>query len=196
MDPTLGSLILVFIGISTACLAYLHFLPTGLRPLRNAVSEYGAGPYKFWYQAMCVTQAAAAFLTAAALAVKVTPAPVTTDFSLIVLGLARLVISQAPVYKIRGKRAPTTGLHMLMALLIFGAAVTASASFSHYTAGNSEWQNIKPALHIFRWGIAIFALTTFAAVIVPQWLRYLGSAERLLYISIIGWFLTVGIHLL
>src|ERR1700722_16584382 len=97
MDPVFGVLILLFIATSTGCLVYLHFLPTGLHPLRNAVSEYGAGRYHFWYQAMCVNQAIAAFLTAAALATKVTPAPFATDAALIVLGLARIVISQAPV---------------------------------------------------------------------------------------------------
>jgi len=196
MDPLIGALILLFLALSTGCLVYLHFLPTGLNPLRNAVSEYGAGRFRFWYQAMCVNQAIAAFLTAAVLATKVQSAPFTTDLSLVVLGLARLIIAKAPVTVVRGKRKTVNGTHLLMAAIIFTSAVVASASFTRHIAGNSEWLNVAKALRVFKWSILIFALATTVTVIVPRGIRYLGTAERLLYISIIGWFAVIGIHLL
>src|SRR5579862_2746064 len=191
MDPVLGTLIFLFIGISTACLVYLHFLPTGLHPLRNAVSEYGAGRYRFWYQAMCINQAVVAFLTAAALATKVAPAPVTTDAALIALGLARLVISQAPVEAVKNKRRTVSRTHILMALIIFSSAVVASAAFDRSIAGHADWANVAGTLRLFKKSIAFFALLAFLAVAAPRGLRYVGTAERLLYISIIGWFITV-----
>lgn len=196
MDPVLGTLILLFISASAGCLIYLHILPTGLHPLRNAVSEYGAGRYRFWYQAMSVGQAIAAFLTAAALATKVVPAPFATDASLVVLGLARLIISQAPVTVTRGKRTTVSGTHMLMAMLIFGSAVVASASFGAAIANHADWANALGTLRLFKKTIALFALLTFLAVAAPRGLRFVGTAERLLYISIIGWFVTIGIHLI
>lgn len=196
MDSVLGTLILLFVAISTGCLVCLHFLPTGLHPLRNAVSEYGAGRFHFWYQAMCVNQAIAAFLTAAALATKVTPAPFETDAALIVLGLARLIISQAPVVVVHGKRKITSRTHMLMAVLIFGSAVVASTSFDRVIASHVDWANVLSTLHLFKYAITIFALLTFLAVVMPRGLRYVGTVERLLYVSIIGWFVTIGIHLL
>ncbi len=196
MASVFGALILLFIAISTGCLVYLHFLPTGLHPLRNAVSEYGAGRFHFWYQAMCVNQAIAAFLAAAALATRVTPAPFATDMALIVLGLARLVISQAPVVVVHGKRTTASGIHLLMAGLIFGSAVVASTSFDRAIAGHADWASVLSALHLFKHAIAFFALLTLLAVVVPRGLRYVGTVERLLYASIIGWFVTVGIHLL
>jgi hypothetical protein len=196
MDSVFGTLILLFIGISTGCLVYLHLLPTGLHPLRNAVSEYGAGRFHFWYQAMCVNQAIAAFLTAAALATKVTPAPFATDAALIVLGLARLVISQAPVVVVHDKRTTTSGTHILMAALIFGSAVVASTSFGRAIAGQADWASVLSSLHIFEYAITLFALLTFLAVAIPRGLRCVGLVERLLYVSIIGWFVTIGIHLL
>ncbi len=39
MDPLLGAFILLFIGISTAFLVYLHFLPKSYNPLRNAPTK-------------------------------------------------------------------------------------------------------------------------------------------------------------
>jgi hypothetical protein len=196
MDSIFGVLILLFIAISTGCLVYLHLLPTGLHPLRNTVSEYGAGRFRFWYQAMCVNQAIAAFLTVAALATKVTPAPLEADAALVVLGLARLVISQAPVIVVRGKSTTTSRTHILMALLIFGSAVVASASFDRAIASNADWTSVLSPLHLFKYGIALFALLTFLAVAAPRALSYVGTVERLLYLSIIGWFVTVAIHLL
>src|ERR1700683_919317 len=193
MDWVLGALILLFIAISAGCLVYLHFLPTGLHPLRNAVSEYGAGRFRFWYQAMCVTQAIAAFLTAAAVATVVSPAPLTTDAALIVLGLARLVISQAPVVAAHNKRKTTSGTHMVMALLIFGSAIVASVSFDRAIASQADWANVLGSLRLFKKAIAFFALLTFLAVAAPRGLRYVGIVERLLYVSIIGWFLTIEI---
>src|ERR1700722_16445232 len=196
MDAVFGALILLFIVISTGCLVYLHLLPTGLHPLRNAVSEYGAGRFRFWYQAMCVTQAIAAFLTAAALATKVTPAPFVTDAALIVLGLARLIISQAPVIVTHGKHTATSRTHLVMAILIFGSAVVASTSFDIAMVNQVDWASVLSTLHLFRLAIAFFALFTFLAVAIPRGLRYVGTVERLLYVSIIGWFVTIGIHLL
>jgi hypothetical protein len=196
MYSVFGAFILLFVAISTGCLIYLHLLPTGLHPLRNAVSEYGAGRFHFWYQAMCVNQAIAAFLTAAALATKVTPAPFATDAALIVLGLARLVISQAPVVVVHDKRTTSSRTHILMAVLIFGSAVVASMSFDRAIASHADWASVLSALRLFKQAIAFFALLTFLAVSVPRGLRYVGVVERLLYVSIIGWFVTIGIHLL
>ena len=196
MDPVFGALILLFIAISVGCLVYLHLLPTGLNPLRNAVSEYGVGRFHFWYQAMCVNQAIAAFLTAAALATKVTPAPFAVDAALVVFGLARLVISQASVVVVHGKRTTTSRIHILMAVLIFGSAVAASTSLDRTIAGQAGWASVLSALHLFKHAIALFALLTFLAVTLTSGLRYVGAVERLLYVSITGWFVTIGIHLL
>lgn len=196
MDWLFGALILLFVVISIGCLVYLHLLPTGLNPLRNAVSEYGAGRFRFWYQAMCVSQAITAFLTAATLATKVTPAPFETDAALIVLGLARLVISQAPVVVVHGKHKATSGAHIVMAVLIFGSAVVASTSFNRAIASNADWASVLSTLRLFKYTIVFFALLTFLAVAAPRALRYVGTVERLLYASIIGWFVTIGIHLL
>lgn len=196
MDSVFGALILLFIAASTGCLVYLHLLPTSLNPLQSAVSEYGAGRFRFWYQAMCINQAIAAFLMAAALATKVTPAPLTTDASLIILGLARLIISQAPVFVAHGKHKTTSGTHLLMAVLIFSSAVVASTSFDRAIANHADWASVLSTLHLFKYSIAFFALLTFFAVAAPRGLRFVGTVERLLYVSIIGWFVTIAIHLL
>ena len=196
MDAMFGVLILLFITTSTGCLIYLHFLPTGLHPLRNAVSEYGAGKFRFWYQAMCVNQAIAAFVTAAALATMVTPAPFVTDTALIVLGIARLVISQVPVIVTKGSHKTVSSTHLLMAALIFGSAVIASTTFTRAIANNVDWESVLSALRLLKDAMALFALLTIFAVAAPRGMRYVGITERLLYVSIIGWFVTIGIHLI
>jgi len=145
---------------------------------------------------MCINQAIAAFLTAGALATRVVPAPFETDAALVVLGLARLIISQAQIVVVQGKRKSISRTHMVMALLIFGSAVIASTSFDGAIASNVDWANVLSALNLFKYAMELFALLTFLAVIIPRGVSYVGIVERLLYVSIIGWFVTIGMHLL
>lgn len=39
----------VFAAVQTAALIVLHFVPTGYNPIRDAVSDYGVGPYRAWF---------------------------------------------------------------------------------------------------------------------------------------------------
>ena len=47
---------LVCVVAAGVILVALHFLPTGLDPIRYAVSDYGWSPYHFGYRAMVVLQ--------------------------------------------------------------------------------------------------------------------------------------------
>jgi hypothetical protein len=51
---TLSIIAALFAAVETAALIVLHVLPTGYDPIRDAVSDYGVGPYRpwFWLQAV------------------------------------------------------------------------------------------------------------------------------------------------
>jgi hypothetical protein len=56
----LGALTILGALLSVAAIVVLPVLPTGHRPIRDAVSDYGAGPCRRWYQAAAVALAVAA----------------------------------------------------------------------------------------------------------------------------------------
>jgi len=55
---------LICVAASGVILVVLHFAPTGLNPIRYAVSDYGWTPYHPGYRAMVVLQGAGAILIA------------------------------------------------------------------------------------------------------------------------------------
>jgi hypothetical protein len=73
---TLVGAVLVLTGLSVglASLVALHFLPTGMSPLRNAVSQYGITAYRTGYQAQTIAYALAG--AGAAFGVGALPGPV------------------------------------------------------------------------------------------------------------------------
>src|SRR6185503_7811390 len=58
---------LICVATSGAVLVVLHFLPTGLDPIRYAVSDYGWTAYHLGYRAMVLLQGAGAILIAVGL---------------------------------------------------------------------------------------------------------------------------------
>jgi hypothetical protein len=46
--------------LQAAALIVLHFLPTGYNPVRDAVSDYGVGPYRGWFWLQAVAGGSAA----------------------------------------------------------------------------------------------------------------------------------------
>ena len=58
---------LICVATSGAVLVALHFLPTGLDPIRYAVSDYGWTAYHLGYRAMVLLEGAGAILIAVGL---------------------------------------------------------------------------------------------------------------------------------
>ena len=81
---------LICVAASAVILVALHFVPTGLDPIRYAVSDYGWTSYHLGYRTMVVLQGVGAILIAVGLGQE-------TDASslgwLYVYGVVRLLIS-------------------------------------------------------------------------------------------------------
>ena len=54
-NEVLGAIAVVGAVVCLGSIVVLHVLPTGYNPVRNAVSDYGVGPYRRWYHAQRVT---------------------------------------------------------------------------------------------------------------------------------------------
>src|SRR5262245_54143400 len=116
---------LICVATSAVILVALHFLPTGLNPVRYAVSDYGWTPYHTGYRAMVVFQGVEALLIAVGLGQE-------TDVNslgwLYVYGVVRILVSgfmtdREPA----GMRTLTrTGrIHMLLAGTAFASIAVA-----------------------------------------------------------------------
>ena len=62
-----GVIALLALAVTVASLGYLHFAPTGLSPVRNAVSQYGITPFRGGYRVATLAFGAAGAALAAAL---------------------------------------------------------------------------------------------------------------------------------
>jgi hypothetical protein len=176
-----AALTLASVGGCVACLVYLHLAPTGYSPVRNAVSEYGVGPYARWYAAQATFTAFAAICLAVALA-----HPTRVIVLLGVLAAARFAIGWFPTDTIAsGQRSYRGGVHLLLAVIAFATTSWAAIALPRADQG-------QPALgHV----IALFALGTMLTLRSP--LRpWFGLVERGYYVAMLVWFTLVATRLL
>jgi hypothetical protein len=163
---------------------FLHFLPTGYDPVRNAVSDYGVGRYRIWHRIAVISLAASGFATAAASFGTTKPEPTVVIVFLIVFATARVLIPLFPT-DVEGQPLTRTGrIHWALAITAF-AALAAAAGFFRGT-------RLDDAIGWVVIGTAVFMIFTLLA---PRLRRILGLAERLFYLSMICWFLITGIEL-
>ena len=176
----------VFAGLCVACLVVLHVAPTGYSAVRNAVSEYGVGPYAKWYRAQATCAGIAAMLLAAALARAVDPAPRRVIVLLVVFALARFAITMYPMDLLGiAERTRTGVIHVLLAAIAFVSIAWAATALR-------PWQHGLPALG---WAAGATALGTMLAVRNSTLRPALGLIERGFYASILAWLFVVAVRL-
>jgi len=176
---------LICVAASGVILITLHFLPTGLNPVRYAVSDYGWTSYQLGYRTMVVLQGAGAILIAVGLGQQ-------TDASslgwLYVYGVVRLLVSGFMTDREpEGLRSLTrTGrIHMLLAGTAF-ASIAAAAS-------HLDWTGKPGVLGPLGWVVTATAIATGTALVVPPIRRVaLGLIERTHYAAAISWLIVVS----
>ena len=177
------------VAASAVVLVALHLLPTGLDPIRYAVSDYGWTRYTLGYRAMVVLQGSGALLIAYALG-QVTDA--TSLGWLFAYGVVRLLIAGFMTDREpEGLRSLSrTGLiHMILAGTAF-ASIALSAS-------HIDWTGKPDALGPLGWLVSATAIATGIALVVPRIRRRaLGLIERSLYASTIAWLIVVAVSII
>jgi hypothetical protein len=166
MVETLSIIAAVFVAVETAALIVLHFLPTGYDPIRDAVSDYGVGPYRGWFWLHALTGGLACLALAIALA-KLHPfRPTQVVVSLFVL-----------------------------AVLAFGGLVWAAtglwSTLQHYPA----WHSARAFLTIVPWVMLGSVIAVVLAIRGPRLKPFFGLFERLFYLSSLAWLFVVSIDL-
>jgi hypothetical membrane protein len=181
----LGIVAVVSAVICLVSIALLHVLPTRYDPVRNAVSDYGVGPYQRWYHTALVALAVAGFATAIASAGSIRPEPVSVIGFLVAFGVVRILISLFPT-DIEGQPATRTGrIHGVLAIIAFACVASAAGFFEGTVIDN-----------ILGWVVVATAISSLVGLRWSQLKPIFGLVERIFYVSMIGWFLVIGIELI
>jgi hypothetical protein len=193
---TLSIIAALFTAIETAALIVLHLLPTGYYPIRDAVSDYGVGPYRAWFWLQTVAGGLACLALAIALARLHPFTPVQVVVALIVTAVARFFIPFFPTDQGESRFQTLKGtIHMILAVLAFGGLVWAAtglwAILKHYPA----WHGAKAFLIIVPWIMLGSVIAVVVAIVGPRLKPFFGTFERLFYLSSIAWLFVVSIDL-
>jgi hypothetical protein len=182
---TFALLGLICVATSGVILVALHFLPTGLDPIRYAVSDYGWTSYQLGYRTMVVLQGVGAILIAVGLGQQ-------TDAQslgwLYVYGVVRVLVSGFMTDREpESLRSLTrTGrIHVLLAGTAFASIAVA--------ASHLDWTGKPAVLGPLGWLVTATAIATGTALVVPQIRRVaLGVIERTHYAAAITWLIVVA----
>jgi hypothetical protein len=176
---------LICVATSGVILIALHFLPTGLDPIRYAVSDYGWTSYHLGYRTMVVLQGVGAILIAVGLGQE-------TDVKslgwLYVYGVVRLLVSGFMTDRDPASLRSLTRTGRIHVLL----AGTAFASIA-VAASHLDWTGKPAVLGPLGWIVTATAIATGTALVVSAIRRVaLGLIERTHYAAAITWLIVVA----
>jgi hypothetical protein len=172
---------LTLLAVAVALLARLHFAPTGLDPVRNAVSDYGTTPWHRSYRAMVIALGLAAALLAAELAYE------TNADDLI--WLWTFAASRIAIAGFMTDRDPPP---FTREGLVHYALATAAFTSIAIAASNIDWSGKPAVLDPLGTAIVLSAILTVATFRVPA---VFGLVERALYATSIAWLAIAAIDL-
>jgi hypothetical protein len=175
-------------------LVWVHFVRSGHRPMVHAVSDYGASPYRLFYRTTVISLGLGALLLLVALA-HGTDAPSGTLIWLGVFAASRIAIAFFPT-DLEGKPVTPTGrVHVLLAAVAFTAIAFAAADLAPWIRGNPPWDDVGTLVDALRWAVVVTAIGTGVTSVVPQLRKTaFGLVERLLYVAMIAFLLTISIE--
>jgi hypothetical protein len=176
----LGCIVIAGTLIALGAIVALHFLPTGYKPVKNAVSDYGVGRYQVGYQIEALFLGVAGFTT-------FTEALITNSQSALVLitlflfAGARVLIAFFPT-DLEGQPRTSTGkIHSALAAVGFLSVAVAAESFI-----GSELDSV------IGWSVVAATVLFIFALNLKQLRKIFGLIERIFYATVICWFLVVG----
>jgi hypothetical protein len=189
----LAALAAAAVAAGAVALVWVHFLPTGHRATVDAVSDYGASPYRLFYRTTVIALGLGALLLLIALA-RGTDVPSGGLIWLGVYAATRVAIAFFPT-DLEGKPVTAVGrVHLVLAAAAFAAIAFAAADLAPALRDEPGW-GADGLIGALRWAVVITAVATLAARVVVQ-LRLVafGLIERLLYVASIGFLIVVAVE--
>jgi hypothetical protein len=192
----LGGLLTLFgVAVSAGVLISLHTLPTGLSPVRDAVSHYGITKYAPGYRALTLMLALAGGGAALGLAVGFHGKSLVVVLLLALFTMARAAISWFPMDEPDGQVTPIGARHVLLAATAFLAIFIAAVRFSVVLSRTGAWAGWHVPFLVTDVVLGLGLLGMVLARRVPGMRGYFGAVERLFYVGMYLWFAFVGLAL-
>lgn len=182
--------------VTVLSLVVLHVVPTGLNPVSAAVSQYGISRYRAGYRVATIALGVAAIALGVALTMAIEPPNVIGLVFLLLFGLARLVISWAPMDAPGAARTGTGRAHNVLATIFFASATVAAFLYTGSFADDPSLASIAVASSVLSWVLAATSALTILASVVRPLKPSFGLAERLLYLAVFAWLILVATTLL
>ncbi|MDA8297698.1 MAG: DUF998 domain-containing protein [Actinomycetota bacterium] len=183
-----AALIAAGLAIGLAALVLLHALPTGLSPLRNAVSQYGITEYRGAYRIQTLAYATAG--VGAAVGVAGLPGSAGIVVALCAtFAIARALISWFPMDAPAADRTPTGSRHAVLAVAAFVAAGLASRELARLLDQDKIHGGIAAANGV----LSLLMGLCLLSMVVARRTRYFGGVERAFYVCMTAWLAIVGI---
>lgn len=189
-----GVISLIALIAVVGALGYLHTVPSGLSPVRNAVSQYGISEYRMGYRVATITFATSGVALAVALNDATRDRDSATFRLLIVFAVARAVISWFPMDQPGTSPRTRTGIaHGLLAIAAFASACAAAFKLAHVLRDQARLHSLAPASTTLGVLMLISLLGMLLARSVPEIGKRFGLIERGFYAAAIIWFTVFSI---
>jgi hypothetical protein len=187
-------------AVGVVAVAVLHVLPTGLSPIRNAVSQYGITRYRLGYRIQTIAFAVAAVAAAVGLA-EAAPGRARALIALvIVFALARSVISWFPMDEPGSEPTNSGRVHGLIAIVTFVAIALAAGRLSTVARQVPGWSTLSTVSSVIAWvmvaSLVAMMVTRRGARTTHSTPNYFGAIERVFYLAIVAWLVLVGVGLM
>jgi hypothetical protein len=188
-----GGVALAALIVVVGALVYLHIVPSGLSPVRNAVSQYGITRFRAGYRVATIAFA----ISGAALALAISRAThghaSATIVLLVVFAAARAVISWYPMDAPGGDRTSTGRAHGLLAIAAFAGVTAAALRLASVLSDQTALHELAPVSR----GLGILMLVLLLSMGFsrshPELGRRFGLIERGFYVAAIAWFAALSI---
>jgi len=178
-------LALVCIGVAVGLLARLHLVPTGLNPVRDAVSDYGTTERHWSYRVMAAALGVGAALLAVALGQRTDAKAL---YWLYIFAASRIAIAEFMTDAGPDEVTIEGRIHWLLAAVAFTSIAFAASDIS--------WSGDPGALRPLGYAVAASAVATLLTRMIPPGRVVFGLAERLLYVTMIAWLVTAAVDVL
>jgi hypothetical protein len=189
MTSIAGAIALLALASVVASLGYLHLAPTGLSPVRNAVSQYGITTFRAGYRVATI----AFGIAGVALAVGVDRAASgggrkAVVVLLVLFAIARSAISWFPMDAPGADRTSTGQIHGLLALVAFASATFAAFKLGNVLTHETRWRSLATVSSALGCAMVACLLGIGLARSSPAVRARFGAIERGFYVSAIAWF--------
>jgi hypothetical protein len=183
-----GVIALVALAVTVASLGWLHVEPTGLSPVRNAVSQYGITPFRVGYRVATIAFGAAGIALAFGISAALRGQGRAVVILLVIFAVTRAAISWFPMDAPGAERTSTGQTHGLLAIAAFGAATLAAFRLADVLSHAGRWHALAPVSVGLGCAMAVCLLGLPLSRGLPGVRARFGAIERGFYLSAIAWF--------